>query len=152
MLNPKKIEEADSSYKKERDEFLKLQEEIIKDDIRNFIVWCVEMWESAKSWTEPLLDEYQEIYTKISKEEAEADRWITEEFVDFIYDCEIWLTPEQKKVFRDDLSKLIVKFHTIKNKDEFMDYLNTDFINKREDKITKIVWFRRNFTSFFEDE
>lgn len=119
-------------------------------DIINFLIECVKNWENAKMWWKNTDNEEVDI-TKKDLSDLE-DWWITEEFIDFIFDCEATLDEKEIQQFREDFKTLIIKLHTISDKTEFMNYLNAEFINKWEVKIKNIEWFREKLNKFFKED
>ena len=83
-------------------------------DIINFLIECVKNWENAKMWWKNADNEEVDI-TKKDLSDLE-DWWITEEFIDFICDCEATLDEKEIQQFREDFKTLIIKLHTISDK------------------------------------
>ena len=151
MLNYKKFEESLNGTKDEKMEVLKLHEEIEKNDVRKFLINCVESWEAAESWTEFSISEDEMNSIIISQKEAEEDWWVSKEFVDLIYNCENLLNRNQKIDFRNDLKDLIIKYHVTKETNRFTSYLNNEFVNKWEDTLKGVIWFRKKLNRVFQD-
>ena len=47
---------------------------------------------------------------------------------------------------------MIIKLNKISDKNEFINYLNAEFINKWEVKIKNIEWFREKLNKFFKED
>ena len=129
---------------------VKENEEKKKNNIRKFLIQCIINWEDPQEEELTASDNNETEDFTISAEEAEEERWVTRDFVDFIYDCESWLTEEQRKIFREDIKDIIIKLYTSTSTTEFLELLSKDLIDKWEPVLTNIKWFREKFNEFFE--